>query len=180
MDNDTRIRRESDEVLYNLEPVVRVSRRDVDFLKENAERNPRKRIRLCAHGSIEDKLHEMFIVHTKDTYVRPHKHLRKSEALHVIEGTVKMVMFDDAGNITGITAMGDYRSGLPFYHRLPGSLFHTLLITSDVLVFHEITNGPFNKSDTIWAPWAPEEGEVRPIANFMKELARSVDLASIR
>jgi cupin fold WbuC family metalloprotein len=178
MDNGTRIRRESEEVLYDRHPVVRVSRRDVDFLKENAERNERKRIRLCAHGTIDNTLHEMFITHAKGTYVRPHKHLGKIESFHVIEGAVDVVLFDDAGNITGITRMGDYRSGRTFYHRLSEPTFHTLLITSEVLVFHEITNGPFRREDTIFASWSPEDSELESVANFMEELARSVDLAS--
>lgn len=180
MDKVARIRRESEEVLYDLDPVVRVSRRDVDFLKENAKHNQRKRIRLCVHGSIEDKLHEMFITHVKGAYVRPHKHLGKIESFHVIEGTVDVVVFDDAGNITGITRMGDYQSGRTFYHRLSEPTFHTLLITSDVLVFHEITNGPFRREDTIFAAWSPEDNDVGPVDNFMEELARSVDLGSIR
>lgn len=180
MDNGTRFRRESEEVLYDLEPVVRVSRQDVDFLKETAEHNKRKRIRLCTHGSIEDTLHEMVITHAKGTYVRPHKHLGKIESFHVIEGTVDVVVFDDAGNITGTTRMGDYQSGRTFYHRLSQPTYHTLLITSDVLVFHEITNGPFRREDTIWAPWAPEERDVESVSRFTEELARSVDLASIR
>jgi cupin fold WbuC family metalloprotein len=159
--------------LYSLGSAVRVGRQDVDFLKENAEHNQRKRIRLCAHGSTVDSLHEMFIVHTNDTYVRPHKHLGKSEALHVIEGSVELVTFDDTGDITGITSMGDYHSGLPFYHRLSEPAYHTLLITSDVLVFHEITNGPFDRADTIWAPWAPEQDDPVGGLEYMARLGQA-------
>ena len=178
MDNSTHIRRENEEVLYDLDSTVRVGRQDVDFLKESAEQNQRKRIRLCAHGDTDDSLHEMFIVHTKETYVRPHKHLGKSEALHIIEGTLKLVTFDDAGNITGVTSMGDYGSGRTFYHRMSQPAFHTLLITSDVVVFHEITNGPFDRADTIWAPWAPEDSDVESVNKFTERLARSVDMAT--
>jgi len=178
VNDSTHIRKESEEVLYSLESAVRVGRQDVDFLKKTAEQNWRKRIRLCAHGSTDDSLHEMFIVHTKDTYVRPHKHLGKSEALHIIEGSVDLVTFDDTGDITCITSMGDYDSGLPFYHRLSEPAYHTLLITSDVLVFHEITNGPFKRSDTIWAPWAPEDSDVESVNRFTERLARSVDMAT--
>lgn len=178
MNDSSQIRKESEEVLYSLESTVRVGRQDVDFLKENAVHNRRKRIRLCAHGDTEDSLHEMFIIHTKDTYVRPHKHLGKSEALHVIDGSVDLVTFDDTGDISGITSMGDYQSGLPFYHRLSEPAFHTLLITSDILVFHEITNGPFKRSDTIWAPWAPEDSDLESVSKFTERLARSVTMAS--
>jgi cupin fold WbuC family metalloprotein len=169
--NTERFRKESDEVLYDLEPVVRISRKDVDFLKETAEHNERKRIRLCAHGSIEDSLHEMVITHAKGTYVRPHKHLGKIESFHVIEGTVDVVVFDDDGNITGVTRMGDYQSGQPFYHRISEPSYHTLLITSDVLVFHEITNGPFRREDMVYADWSPEENDKQAGADFIADLS---------
>ena len=175
--NTERFRKESEEVLYDLEPVVRISRKDVDFLKETAEHNERKRIRLCAHGSIEDSLHEMVITHAKGTYVRPHKHLGKIESFHVIEGTVDVVVFDDDGNITGVTRMGDYQSGQPFYHRISEPSYHTLLITSDVLVFHEITNGPFRREDMVYAEWSPEESETEDVVEFIDSLTRSVDQA---
>jgi cupin fold WbuC family metalloprotein len=173
--NDTRFTRESAEVLYDLQPIVRVTRKDVDFLKETAKHNGRKRIRLCTHGSIEDTLHEMVITHAKGTYVIPHKHVGKIESFHVIEGTVDVVVFDDAGTVTGVSSMGDYQSGLPFYHRISEPAFHTLLITSDVLVFHEITNGPFNRSDTLWASWAPEETETALVVDFMTNLELSLE-----
>jgi cupin fold WbuC family metalloprotein len=173
--NTERFRKESDEVLYDLEPVVRISRKDVDFLKETAEHNERKRIRLCAHGSIEDSLHEMVITHVRGTYVRPHKHLGKIESFHVIEGTVDVVVFDEFGNITGVTRMGDYASGHPFYHRISEPAYHTLLITSDVLVFHEITNGPFRREDLVYAQWSPVDSKTEDVAEFIEALTRTVE-----
>ena len=175
MNNDARFKRESEEVLYDLGPVVRVSRQDVDFLKEQAEHNKRKRIRLCAHGSIEDRLHEMVITHAKGIYVRPHKHLGKIESFHVVEGAVDVVLFDDDGNITGVTRMGDYQSGRPFYHRISEPRYHTLLITSDVLVFHEITNGPFRREDMVYAPWSPEDSDNQGSSNYMARIGKDLE-----
>jgi hypothetical protein len=60
------------------------------------------------------------------------------------------------GNITEVTRLGDYGSGHQFYHRLSDPTYHTLIIHSDVIAFHETTNGPFNPEDTIWAPWSPD------------------------
>ena len=61
---------------------------------------PRNRIRYCAHASPSDVVHEMFIVHPRGAYVRPHKHLDKSESMMIIEGEADYVMFDSKGNIT--------------------------------------------------------------------------------
>lgn len=167
-------RRFNEEVLFTTDEVARLRKDDVQDLVHQAESNQRQRIRLCGHQDVADAVHEMFIVHAKDTYVRPHKHLGKMESFHVIEGTVDVVVFDDQGGIAEVTSMGDYGSGKSFYHRISEPAYHTLLITSDVLVFHEITSGPFIREETLFAPWSPEESDSDAAANFMQELARTV------
>jgi cupin fold WbuC family metalloprotein len=165
-----RAKAESPEVRYATDPIVLVDAADVARLKAAAEDNARRRIRLCAHHSVDDRLHEMFIVHTSDTYVRPHQHLDKSESFHVIEGDVDVVLFDDRGRVTEVIAMGPFASGRPFFYRIASPLFHTLLIRSDVLVFHETTSGPFRRADTVFAPWAPEDGDAAAVTRFRNDL----------
>src|SRR3989338_8531886 len=104
------------EVLYTDQDLTRVSKADIALLKQKALANDRKRIRLCSHKNVNDPLHEMLIIHTKDTYVRPHKHLNKSESLHVIEGMVDIVLLDEEGEVAEVIAMGYYASGLRFYY----------------------------------------------------------------
>ena len=161
------------EVLVAEEPIVQVSRADVEFLKASAAQNERKRIRLCTHPDVDDRLHEMLIVHAKEAYVRPHKHLNKTESVHIIEGLVDVIVFDDVGNIIEVIRMGDYASGHRFYYRMSGPYYHTLLIRSDVLVFHETTNGPFRREDTVFAPWAPDEADLAARKAFMEQVART-------
>jgi len=151
-----KVRKESDEVLYAAEDVVLVDSVDLSEFKRMALANPRKRIRLCTHNSPEDALHEMFIVHTRETYVRPHKHIDKVESFSILEGETDLVLFEDDGRIRQIIRMGTPDSGLKFYHRLTGPVYHSLLIRSEILVFHEITQGPFVRSQTAFADWAPE------------------------
>jgi cupin fold WbuC family metalloprotein len=98
----------------------------------------------------------MFIVHTKETYVRPHKHIGKAESFSVLEGEADLVLFEDDGTVRQIIRMGSPGSGQKFYHRLAAPVFHTLLIRSDILFFHEITQGPFLRGQTLFADWAPE------------------------
>jgi cupin fold WbuC family metalloprotein len=158
---------ESAEVLYASDAVVLVGAEDIARLKSDAARNPRQRIRLCAHSGVDDTLHEMLIVHTNHTYVRPHKHLGKSESFHVIEGKVDVVLFDEGGAVTDTIPMGDVASGRPFFYRIASPIFHTLLIRSHVLVFHETTGGPFRRADTVFAPWAPEDGDPAAVRAFL-------------
>ncbi len=89
----------SDEIAYAQERVIEIDKAMLDAVKQKALATPRKRSRICAHKDPENPLHEMFIVHTKDAYVRPHKHLNKSESFYVIEGAVTVVMFTEEGDI---------------------------------------------------------------------------------
>ena len=166
-------RTESPEVLYATDRIVTVDDAAVDELKRGANGNPRGRIRVCAHADVNDRLHEMLIVHNRDAYVRPHKHVGKSESCHVIEGEVDVVIFDDDGNVTGVIPMGAYGSGRAFYYRIATPIFHTLLIRSEVLVFHEATNGPFNRADTVFAPWGPEDRDTAAVEKFLRRVDES-------
>lgn len=167
-----RFRRLNSEVLYTQKSLTVLSQVDVQLLKDNSNENSRKRIRICTHADENDKLHEMIIVHKKSTYVRPHKHLNKSEAVHIIEGNADVIAFDENGNITDVIKMGDYRSGLMFYYRMSEPLYHTLLIHSKTLVFHEITSGPFNRSDTEFASWSPDEADIGSVLDFLKKIKK--------
>jgi cupin fold WbuC family metalloprotein len=161
---------ESAEVLYAAEGLVTLDADGVAQLKRDAARIPRHRIRLCAHASLDDRLHEMLIVHERGCYVRPHKHVGKSESFHVIEGEVDVVIFDDAGGVADVIPMGTYASGRPFFYRLAEPTFHTLLIRSPVLVFHETTNGPFRREETLFAPWAPDDSQSDDVRRFLSGL----------
>ena len=163
------------EVLFADDPVVRVDAFDIDGLKKKAKLNKRKRIRLCAHKGHEDSIHEMLIVHDKMCYVRPHKHLNKTESFHIIEGLADIVLFGEDGQINNVIPMGDYATGRKFFYRLPQSCYHTLLIRSEVLVFHEITNGPFRPEDTVWALWAPEEKDEVAVLEYMEWISSNLD-----
>jgi len=165
-------RQQNAEVLYSKDSLTTADKSDIEHFKQLSSHNPRKRIRLCAHLDQDDLLHEMLIVHENNTYVRPHKHPGKSESTHIIEGLVDVVLFDDEGRIESVISMGDYATGKVFYYRMATPTFHTLIIRSEVLIFHETTNGPFDRSDTIFAPWAPEDADVDAVVSFMSDLDR--------
>lgn len=151
------IRKESAEVLYPEEDVVVVAAADLKELKRLALLNPRQRVRLCAHRSPNDRLHEMFIVHAQDCYVRPHKHLDKAESMAILEGEVDVVLFHEDGSIRQIIQMGAPESGKSFFERLSEPIYHTLIIRTKFLVFHESTEGPFLRENTVFPEWAPAE-----------------------
>ena len=160
----------NNEVLYAEDSIVQIDSLDIAELKLKAKKNPRKRIRVCAHKNIDENIHEMLIVHEKNCYVRPHKHTGKTESFHIIEGKADVILFHEDGSIDQVISMGEITTGLKFYYRLPPFRFHTLLIHSDVLVFHEITSGPFRIEDTIMAPWSPEETDEYRVSQYLAKL----------
>ncbi len=158
------------EVLFSDEAMAKISRRDLESIKVRAFKNKRRRMRLCLHRDIKDKLHEMFIVHTRDTYVRPHKHLKKCESLYVVKGSADALMFDERGRILDLLRLGEYASGKQFYYRLSQPVYHCLIIRSKFFIFHEVTNGPFKVTDTVFATWAPQENDLAARKKFMEGL----------
>lgn len=158
------------EIFYTENEISEIGREEIEFLKNRCLQNSRQKIRICTHKGPQDRLHEMLIVHTKNAYVTPHKHINKSESVHVIEGIVDVVIFNEAGEIEDLIKMGDYASGRVFYYRMEKDCYHTFIIKSDFLVFHEAVNGPFNKSDTIFSEWAPSEADAEKRSKYIDNL----------
>jgi cupin fold WbuC family metalloprotein len=158
-----------EEVFYwGSDPVV-ITKEHVGILKDLALETRRHRARICAHPDTADALHEMLIYHPRGAYVRPHQHPGKSESFHVIEGEADVVLFDDEGKVKEVIEMGPFGSGKCLFYRLNRSAYHTLVIQSDHFVFHETTNGPFRREDTVFAPWAPAEDDAESVEQFMRE-----------
>lgn len=161
-------------VFYADEAPVNAGREEIEFLKARVANTVLKRTRLCAHADVDDALHEMLIVLSNETYIRPAKHLGRAESLLLIEGVADAVFFDEQGEIERVLPLGDYASGRRFYYRISDPVYHTLLIRSDKLVFHEATTGPFRPEDTLFAPWSPPEDDPAAARAYMQRLASRV------
>ena len=48
------------------------------------------------------------------------------------------------------------------------------MIRSDFFVFHETTQGPFRREETVFAPWAPEETELAAVKEYQEQLEREI------
>ena len=157
------------------EPVL-ASFADLRQLAGEAEQLPLRRSRLCAHPSPEDDLHEMLIALHRDGYIRPHRHFRKPESVLLIEGEMDVVLFEDDGRLRQVLPMA--REALAYY-RLREPRFHTMVVRTPTVVFHEVTRGPFRAEDTEFAPWAPAaEAEAETLAAWRAELERRIDAFS--
>jgi len=168
------LRKVNEEVFIAEDPIVRLGDEEIGFLKRQARANARKRARICAHKTNDDALHEMMIAISAASYIRPHKHIDKSESFHIVEGEVDVAVFDEAGTVVDVIELGAIGSGRKFYYRLSESAFHTLLIRSEFLVVHEVTNGPFDRERTVLAPFAPFEDEADRARDYMKRVSDAV------
>jgi cupin fold WbuC family metalloprotein len=170
------LRKINEEVFIAEDPIVRLGDAEIGLLKKQARISPRKRARICAHKSNEDALHEMMIVIAADSYIHPHRHVGKSESFHVVEGEVDVAVFDDDGKLSEVIQLGAPASGRCFYYRLSESAFHTLLIRSDYLIVHEVTNGPFDRDRTVLANFAPTEDREAEARAYMRQVSAQVAL----
>ncbi len=169
-----RLKRLNPEVAIAEEKIVKIARSDVTELAQAASTSHLGRSRICAHKEATDSLHEMIIALRRESYIRPHKHFGKSESFHIVQGEVDIIVFDDAGEIYDVIELGEFGSSRNFYYRLADPLFHTLLIRTEQVIFHETTNGPFRKEDAVFAPWSPEESDTRAAEVFMRQLNERV------
>jgi cupin fold WbuC family metalloprotein len=166
---------QSPEVFSAEGPIATIGPDDIVVLRAAVARSAKRRVRINMHPSSADALHEMMIAIERGSYIRPHKHPGKSEAFHIIEGRVDIVVFNDAGDIERVISLEAKGGRHPFYYRMSETRFHTLVIHSDLLVVHEITNGPFRPEDTVYATFAPDEADVAGAAAFQAALVERVD-----
>ena len=165
-------RAQNPEVFYSDAAIVTASDIDIAELKRIAAQNPRLRSRLCTHPDPSSGLHEMLIVHHREAYVRPHKHVGKPESFFVIEGSARVVIFENDGQIRDVFDMAPYGSGKLCYYRMPDEVFHSILITSEWLVFHETTAGPFDPTRTIFPVWAPDGSDPAAVHAYVDSIAK--------
>ena len=103
----TQFKKINNEVFYTEKTITEIKTEDISFLKSNVKNTQKKRIRICTHLNEKEGLQEMFIALSDKTYIRPHKHLNKSESLHVLEGSADVVFFDEEGNhLNDLTMVG--------------------------------------------------------------------------
>ena len=161
------------EVWFANKGLVTIDASLIARLKRAARRDPSKKTRFCLHRNIRDNLHEMVIAVAKGAYLPVHRHPRKTESFHVIEGRFWLLIFDAKGKVIKKFKMGTGRRKEIFLCRLKAGTWHTILPLSKFVVFHEVTKGPFVKRAASRFPsWMPTEKEPEKLREFQKKLTR--------
>lgn len=159
------------EVIYNTEDIFLLDHKLIAYLIDCARTNERKTARICIHKNIDEELHQMIIVHHRGNYVRPHKHPAKTESFHLIQGRLLLCIFDARGKILNKIVLEDKGKQATIVSRLEKNIYHTVLALSEIVVFHEITNGPFiGIGDSEFPDWAPALDDQEGIQSFLASL----------
>jgi cupin fold WbuC family metalloprotein len=137
----------------------------LDELAVKAAASPRARSHLNLHASASDPVQRFFVVVDRQSYVRPHRHVSKSELVLVVRGQFDLITFDDRGIVSARYLIGEDAQGFGF--ELPRATWHTLVSRVDGSAFMEIKEGPYDPvSISEFATWAPAEGDATT-AQFM-------------
>lgn len=160
-------------IIFSTKDIVKVSNKEVEWLKRIVLKNQKAKMRLCLHKNTSDSLHEMIIVCHKGTYIRPHKHKNKTEAFHILRGKILLIIFDNRGKVIEKIFLGGMRKGSCFLCRVQKKCWHMLIPVSKIAVFLETTNGPYvSKNNSIFAPWSPDGSDSIENKEFVKRIFR--------
>ena len=139
-------------------------------LSAEAVLSPRIRKNMNLHEQADDTLQRMLNAFEPGTYVCPHKHENpdKRELFILMRGRLKILIFDDDGQVTESVIL-DRASG-KLAIEIPPRVWHSVVSLEKGSVAFEIKDGPYNPdTDKNFAPWAPVEGD--PEANaFLKKM----------
>jgi cupin fold WbuC family metalloprotein len=83
------------------------------------------------------------------------------------------VTFECDGSVAAVIPVG-MEPGFKRYYRIPEQVYHTQLVRSEWLVFHEVTSGPFERSEMLEAPWSPDGANSEAVAAYVADLERRV------
>ena len=141
----------SSNVFYSNEKIFVFNKEMQNYLIDLISKSECEIARICAHNNHKDRLHEMVIVLKDSHYVAPHKHINKSESFHIIEGIVRIGFLDNKQKVENIIQLD--KDKYPFY-RMNAELWHIVVPISELVVIHEVTNGPFIKgASSIFPEW---------------------------
>lgn len=129
----------------------------VDDLIARAGTNARRRINHNVHESPSDPVQRLFVAAKTGSYFRPHRHPMKWEFAVVILGRFDVLLFDDAGRVTGRYSVGPHEDIVGF--EIPPDIWHSWVPAADDSVFLEVKQGPYDPQTAAeFAVWSPAEG----------------------
>ena len=141
----------------------------IDLFIQKAQKNSLKKYRYCLHQNMESTLHEMVIVTTKYDMKYPDKHMNTTESNIILEGKLLVVFFEDDGEIKKTFVLDPNNL---FYYRCEKNQYHMTIPLTDVAVYIEIKEGPFDDNSNIYPDWVPERNDADDVRAFNEDVKR--------
>ncbi len=142
-------------VFRHSDDVIVVDEGWIERVKEAARHEPLRRARLNMHHSEEDQVQEMLIALCGDSLIPPHRHIGKTQSIHIVEGRALIVFFDEQGAPKRQVALGQAGTGLPALYRLAAPYWYSVIPLDEMVVFHEVNAGPFHRERERPPGWTP-------------------------
>jgi cupin fold WbuC family metalloprotein len=146
-------------VFRHSEDVIVVDEEWIERVKNAARDEPLRRARLNLHHSEDDQVQEMLIAFCGDSLIPPHRHIGKTQSIHVLEGRALIVFFDEHGSPNREVTLGQTGTGLPPLYRLAAPHWYTVIPLDEMVVIHEVNAGPFRKELEPPPSWMPRSYE---------------------
>lgn len=130
---------------------IKVGEDIFDALGVVSEASGNGKARLCLHPSPEETEQQMIVALSKACSDQIHFHPEKSETVIWVKGEAEHRKFDARGTLTESTLLGP--SGHRYVHTPPRIPHHTV-VKSEIVIFFEISKGPFGPNSTIPADFS--------------------------
>jgi cupin fold WbuC family metalloprotein len=143
----------------------------LDFVSDQAVKNPRLRMNYNFHQSLDDPLNRLLNAMEPESFFPPHRHLNpdKEEIFLVLRGSVVVFIFDENGNVTSSTEISPQKE--VYGMEIEAGVWHSLVVLETGTVVYEVKKGPYAPltPDNI-ATWSPAPDDKENVKIFMTNL----------
>ena len=134
--------------IYPKEILISTGSKLINSLKKLSKNNDNCNLRVCFHKSKKDKLQNMMILLNSKSKQssKIHKHKFKDEVYQIIDGKLKIVVFEKKLKTKKIIL----QKGKNLIARIDKNIDHTTIPMTKIVIYHEIRQGPFSGNDSIY------------------------------
>lgn len=141
----------------------------INTLCKEAADNPRLRTHYEMHSGKSDLIQKFLNVMQPGSYIPPHLHKEAGrwESFQIIQGSTKVLLFDEDGTVLDIIILG--ADSANYIVEIAENEWHAIVALEKDTVLLELKPGPYDpQSAKHFAPWAPQEGAagVEKIVNW--------------
>ena len=124
-----------------------LSEEDLTFLENDCYSNGLKKSRLCLHNNDSSLVQHMLIAHLSTYEVPVHMHPLKCEYVSLIKGEIAIDFYDKSLHLMDSLILS--KPSTLSMCVIPISQIHTLRILSEIALFAEVSQGPFDNQSTV-------------------------------